>query len=114
MDDAMVGHGRVMRIETRGRRSGERRSATIGFVERPDGTFLVAATLGSHWGENLLADPACRVTVGERSFEAIAEQLEGAEHAAAIRELILRYGTPSEGLGRGPSFRLVPVGEDRS
>jgi hypothetical protein len=27
------------------------------------------------------------------------------------RGLILRYGTPAEGLGRGPSFRLRPVAE---
>ena len=31
----------------------------------------------------------------------------GADHATAVRELILRYGTPSEGLGSGPSFVLV-------
>ena len=28
-----------------------------------------------------------------------------------IRGLILRYGTPAEGLGHGPSFRLRPIGE---
>jgi hypothetical protein len=28
--------------------------------------------------------------------------------AAAIRDLILRYGTPSERLGAGPVFRLRP------
>ena len=28
-----------------------------------------------------------------------------------VRELILRYGTPAEGLGHGPSFRLSPVVE---
>ena len=47
--------------------------------------------------------------IGDRSFEAIAEPLGPADHARAIRELILRYGTPSEGLGHGPSFRLGPV-----
>jgi deazaflavin-dependent oxidoreductase (nitroreductase family) len=104
----LVVHGRVLRIVTLGHRSGLERPATVGFVEEPDGSFLVAATGGSLWGENLLADPACRVTVGERSFDAIATPLDGVEHARAIRELILRYGTPSEGLGRGPSFRLTP------
>ena len=38
-----------------------------------------------------------------------AELLDGPDRHRAIRELILRYGTPSEGLGRGPSFRLRPV-----
>ncbi len=108
MDDHLVAHGRVMRLTTRGRRTGEPRSAAVGFVEDGDGSFLVAANPGSAWGENLLADPSCHVTLGERSFDALAIPLEGAEHAHAVRELILRYGTPSEGLGRGPSFRLVP------
>ena len=36
-----------------------------------------------------------------------------AEHARAIRGLILRYGTPAEGLGRGDSFRLRPAGDAR-
>ena len=84
-----------------------------GSSEAADGSFFVAATPGSHWGENLLVDPVCRVTVGDRTFEAVATPLDGADHAHAIRELILRYGTPSEGLGRGPSFRLVPAEEVR-
>jgi deazaflavin-dependent oxidoreductase (nitroreductase family) len=108
MNADLVAHGRALRIVTRGRRSGEARTATIGFVETGDGSYLVAANTDSKWGENLLADSACQVTVGERSFDAVAVPLEGADHAHAVRELILRYGTPSEGLGRGPSFRLVP------
>ncbi len=47
--------------------------------------------------------------VGERSFDAIAEPLDAVDHARVVRESILRYGTPAEGLGRGPSFRLRPV-----
>jgi len=46
---------------------------------------------------------------GERAFAAIAESLDPADHAKAIRGLILRYGTPAERLGRGPSFRLRPI-----
>ncbi|HET9850999.1 MAG TPA: hypothetical protein VFP56_00670 [Candidatus Limnocylindrales bacterium] len=36
----------------------------------------------------------------------MAEPLEGPELHRAIRELILRYGTTAERLGRGPAFRL--------
>ena len=113
MNADLVAHGRVMRIETRGRRSGEPRTATIGFVEAADGSFLVAATPGSHWGENLLVDPACRVTVATARSRRSPRRSRAPTTPTAIRELILRYGTPSEGLGRGPSFRLVPVQEDR-
>ena len=52
------------------------------------------------------------IDVGERRFEAIAEPLGPPDHARVIRGLILRYGTPAERLGRGPSFRLRPVAED--
>jgi hypothetical protein len=44
---------------------------------------------------------------------AIAEPLEGADHGRAIRGLILRYGTPAERLGLGPSFRLRPLAGGR-
>ncbi len=116
MEDDLVASGRFARIETLGSRSGQARMATIGFVDDdpsdPAGPLLVAA--GSEetaWARNLAADPRVRVRVGARSFRAVAEPLERADHARAIRELILRYGTPSEGLGRGPSFRLRPVEE---
>ena len=82
---------------------------TIGFVEEVDGAILLAARPGAHWADNLLADPRCVVTVGERSWPALAEELDGPDFAHAIREHILRYGTPAEMLGRGPAFRIRPV-----
>ena len=108
MDDDLVAWGRVLRIETRGRVSGRHAHAVVGFVERADGTLVVAAgSATTAWARNLLADPACRVTIGDLAFDAVARPLAGAEHAAAIRELIMRYGTPAETLGAGPSFELV-------
>ena len=38
-----------------------------------------------------------------------AEEIEGPDRARAIAELILKYGTPAEGLGVGPAFRLRPL-----
>jgi hypothetical protein len=69
----------------------------------------VAAGDRALWADNLLADPSVEVEVGERRFQAIAEPLEGADHGRVVRGLILRYGTPAERLGRGPTFRLRPV-----
>jgi deazaflavin-dependent oxidoreductase (nitroreductase family) len=113
MEDDLVASGRFARIVTRGGQSGLARTVTIGFVEDeegPPGAILVAAgTAETAWARNLLTDPHCKVEVGERSFDAVAEPLTPAEHARAIRGLILRYGTPAEGLGRGQSFRLQPV-----
>ena len=107
MEDDLVAWGRVVRLETRGRVTSRPAFATVGFVDRSDGTFAVAATSPhSHWALNLLASPGCRATIGEETFAATARPLVGAEHAAAVRDLILRYGTPSEGLGSGPSFEI--------
>jgi deazaflavin-dependent oxidoreductase (nitroreductase family) len=115
MEDDLVASGRFARIRALGGRTGLTRSVTVGFVDDdggPPGSILVAAGgLDSAWARNLLANPSCRVDVGARSFDAVAEPLTPVEHARAVRELILRYGTPAEGLGRGESFRLRPLGE---
>jgi deazaflavin-dependent oxidoreductase (nitroreductase family) len=108
VEDDLVAWGRVLRIETRGRATGAPARAVIGFVERPDSTLVVAAgSADADWALNLLSDATCRITIGEDAFEARARELEGAERAGAIRDLILRYGTPSESLGAGPAFELV-------
>jgi deazaflavin-dependent oxidoreductase (nitroreductase family) len=115
MEDDLVASGRFARIRALGGRTGLARPVTVGFVaddEGPPGSILVSAGgPGTAWARNLLANPACRVEVGDRAFEAVAEPLTPAEHARAIRGLILRYGTPAEGLGHGESFRLRPAGE---
>jgi hypothetical protein len=67
---------------------------------------VAAGTPDAAWAQNLAADPAASVTIGERSFRVVAEALAGPDHAAAVRELILKGGTPAERLGHGPAFRL--------
>lgn len=109
MDDELVAFGKYARLETTGRITGRPRVVTVGFVDEPDGSILVAARPGAHWAENLFEDPRCRVTVGERTWNAVAEVLEGPAFAVAIREQILRYGTPAEMLGHGLAFRLRAV-----
>jgi deazaflavin-dependent oxidoreductase (nitroreductase family) len=107
--EQLMGWGKAALIESVGRVSGRAARAHVGFVEEPDGSILAAAGPDANWAANLLAEPACTVTIGERSFRGVAEPLVGADHAAAIRELILRYGTPAERLGSGPAFRIRPV-----
>jgi deazaflavin-dependent oxidoreductase (nitroreductase family) len=109
MDDDLVAAARYARLVTRGRRTGLPRTVAVGFVEEVGGSILVAARTGADWAANLLDDPRCTVTVGGRTWSAHAEPLERVAFAAAIRELILRYGTPAETLGGGPAFRLVPA-----
>jgi deazaflavin-dependent oxidoreductase (nitroreductase family) len=103
----LAGWGKVLRLETRGRMSGRPVEVAVGYVEEPDGSLLVAAgSEDADWARNLFADPACRASLGGAPFDAVAEPLEGPELHRAIRELILRYGTTAERLGRGPAFRL--------
>ena len=111
--EQLAGWGKVLRLQTRGRASGRAVDVALGFVEDRDGTVLVAAgTAEADWARNLEADPRCSVTVGEIVWtQAAAELLEGAEAERAVRELILKYGTPAERLGRGPAFRLRAVTE---
>ena len=110
MEDDLVASGRFVRVVTRGRRSGEARAVTVGFTNDADGALVIAAgSPDADWALNLLDDPRCSVRVADEAFEAEAVPLEGAAFARAIRELILRYGTPAETLGRGPAFRLEPV-----
>ena len=110
MEEDLVAWGRVLRIETTGRRTGRPARATVGYVERGEHSVVVAAgSADADWGLNLLADARCSVTIGAETWAASARPLEGAEHAAAVRDLILRYGTPAETLGAGPAFELRRV-----
>jgi deazaflavin-dependent oxidoreductase (nitroreductase family) len=109
--EQLAGWGRVAIVETRGRLSGRAIRAAVGFIEEPDGSLLVAAgSPDADWARNLEADAVCQVTIGAESRGYRAEPLTDTDAQRAVRELILRYGTPAEGLGRGPAFRLHPVG----
>ncbi len=116
-DDAvgaeLAAGGRVLLVATRGRRSGRVRVAAIGFVPEPDGSLLVAANSpDTDWARNLQADPSCRIAYADLDRACVAEPLDGAAASRAVTALILRYGTPAEGLGGGPAFRLRPVPTD--
>ena len=107
LGEQLAGWGTVLRLETRGRASGRPVEVAIGYVAEPDGSVLVAAgSADADWARNLEAEPRCRVSLGDTSWPATAEPLEGPEAHRAVRELILRYGTPAERLGTGPAFRL--------
>jgi deazaflavin-dependent oxidoreductase (nitroreductase family) len=100
--------GKVAMLETIGRRSGQPVQTAVGFIDEDDGSILVAAGSDTaDWVLNLRANPRARATVGERSADyGQAVELEGDERSAILVALILKYGTPAEGLGHGPVFRL--------
>jgi deazaflavin-dependent oxidoreductase (nitroreductase family) len=107
--EQLAAWGKVALLETIGRKSGKPVQSAVGFIEEDDGCLLVAAGSDTaDWVLNLRANPHTKATVGERSAAYDqAVELEGDERSAILVALILKYGTPSEGLGRGPVFRLI-------
>lgn len=113
MERELVELGKAVHLVTTGYQSGEPRHVVVGYVEEPDGSLLVSANGPEHaWGRNLEATAAVQVELAGRTWLAAADPLGRDDHVRAVRELILRYGTPSEGLGSGPSFRLRPLEGD--
>jgi deazaflavin-dependent oxidoreductase (nitroreductase family) len=105
--EELASWGKVAWLETRGRSTGRPVAAAVGFVEEPDGSLLVAAGApDADWARNLEADPRCRVTVEGQTADMTAAELDRAETSRTVVQLILKYGTPAERLGRGPAFRL--------
>jgi deazaflavin-dependent oxidoreductase (nitroreductase family) len=100
--------GKVALIQTIGRNSGNPVTAAVGFVEQADGILIVAAgSESADWALNLQRNPQALVTIGDATAGYEASELDEAERGAAVVELILKYGTPAERLGRGPVFRLT-------
>ena len=83
----------------------------LGYVEDSDGSFLVAAgSPDADWARNLDAEARCRFRIGDANWgNATAERLADPDAHRVVRELILKYGTPAERLGRGPAYRLRPA-----
>ena len=70
-------------LRTRGRRSGETRTAALNYIEDQDRYVVVGSKGGSDtppgWLLNLQADPAVEVQVGTRRFRALARVATEAE-----------------------------------
>ena len=103
--------GKVALLETTGRKSSKPIKTAVGFVDGETGIIQVAAgSEASDWALNLRASPRCTVTIGDRVGQYMASEIEeGADRSRVLVELVLKYGTPAEKLGRGPVFRLVPI-----
>lgn len=112
--EQLVQWGKVALLETRGRTTGRVARAAVGFVGGSGGDiYLAAGSETADWALNLRAEPACRARIGDETLDYEAAEIEGSERARALIELILKYGTPAERLGRGPVFRLRRAAQPR-
>lgn len=78
-----VGRWATLLLETRGRKSGERRTVALNYLS-DDGRWVVVASYAGQdqhpaWWLNLLADPRGEVQVGSERFPVIAREIEGEE-----------------------------------
>jgi deazaflavin-dependent oxidoreductase (nitroreductase family) len=107
--EELAAWGKVALLESIGRISGKPVRSAVGFVESEDDRLYVAAgSESAGWAANLRRQPRCRATIGDRTGSYEARQVDGPEAAAALTQMILKYGTPAERLGRGPVFCLIP------
>ena len=84
----------LMLLRTRGRRTGLRREAPLGYVIR-DGSVYCVAGYGqpTPWYRNLLADPEVEVVLPGRRFHGRAEPVtDPVEWLGAYRALIASFG----------------------
>lgn len=103
--------GKTIVLETIGRTSGLPRRVTLGFIAEDSGAILIAASEDtSRWAGNLMAEPRCHVERDGSRALSNAALLSSEEGQSVVAQLILKYGTPSERLGRGPAFRVSPIG----
>lgn len=82
----------TMLLTVTGTKSGLPRTTPLLYARDGDGLIVVGSNFGgdSHplWTTNLLADPACTVTIGGAAVPALATLLEGAEAEAGYQRMV--------------------------
>jgi len=113
-----LGNLKVLLLETTGSKSGQPRSVGLSHLERDGRYFVVASYAGEDrdpaWAKNLRAQPKATVTVGGRSFPAVARRLEGEEREAMFALSLAADAAYDEYVERTareiPVFELRPEG----
>lgn len=87
----------VLRLTTRGRKSGKPRRTCISFMP-VDGNYIVFVSWGviAHWYKNIQSDPRVRINVGAQTINAHAYLIESPEKR---REMMLRMSERSDDCG---------------
>ena len=84
-----MGGRSLLLLTTTGARSGQPRTAVLGYVRAGDRYVVIASNNGAPrapaWYQNLLANPSAVVEAGAERFEARARTAEGAERVELAR-----------------------------
>jgi deazaflavin-dependent oxidoreductase (nitroreductase family) len=107
----------TVNLTTRGRKSGEPRTATLVYFTRGDEVVLIASSFGrdSHpaWYLNLKADPNARLLARGRGGDYVAREVDGAERDelfALAQRVYAGYGNYQAGTARTiPVMVLAPA-----
>ncbi|MFF0266469.1 nitroreductase/quinone reductase family protein [Kribbella sp. NPDC004536] len=111
-------HARLLLLTTTGARSGEPRTAILGYYPDGDRVLVVGSAGGSPnhpaWYHNLRVNPQVSVDVGLFSYPATAVVLQGAERDEVFARLVeadAGWGTYQAGVTRTiPVVALIPGG----
>jgi SAM-dependent methyltransferase len=111
-DGAGVIHGGLLRLETKGRRTGLPHVVELRYSVRGGSFYVMAGEPRSDWVLNCVRSGRCTVRVGELLYEASAAQATETETSAAKRAFRQRYGGRFvDGWYREPvCLRLTPEG----
>lgn len=106
----MARSGRVGILTSTGAKTGQKRTAPLGFVLRDDGTVLIGSGSKENrgWTANLKANPVCafKIRNNERRYRAYLVSDE--QRPAALAELKTKMGSMAERADWGDLFVLVP------
>lgn len=87
--------GPVLLLTTTGRRSGEKRTVALGYLDGGDCVYVVGSNGGLPWEPawmlNLRADPAVGVEIGRERFSAEASLLGGSEREQVWQRFVAAY-----------------------
>jgi deazaflavin-dependent oxidoreductase (nitroreductase family) len=90
-----VGKAPVLLLTTTGRKSGQKRTAPVVYLQDGERMVVINTNAGNAkvpaWSLNLAADPHAEVEVGKRKIDVVARVAEGEERAELWRKHIDQY-----------------------
>jgi deazaflavin-dependent oxidoreductase (nitroreductase family) len=104
-------HEKYLYLTTRGRTRGQPREIEIWFTYFAGRFFVIAEYQASHWLQNLHANPAAKVRVGENNFNARGRVIS-AEKEAELHRAVADLSRRKYGWGDGVVVELQPEPRD--